>query len=481
MSCSRRTYLPDPNLLGGGLPTIPTDPNDWEGMRRLLDEIKNQLEGKPSNATPPGVIQNFVATTLSGGTLLTWDKQQNTPHYIIFRGVTNNFSQSKAVIIIASDSPAGSQFFDPCGQEAAGTRIYYWVQGWNQGGGGPLSITFADMVDCGGGFDSSDCSSADCDFLYGEPPPPTGAIVNAADARVVSSPDSDFVTLSEITTPIAIYGPIEIVRSLENTAGQAATFRLYINDILVDERAHTFTASASVGRGITLGWRAPGDVGVDGNAVGIDYADFSAGTYNDVNVDDVARHKHMPLALVPNKIRIDMKATAATVSSTYTAFYRYHPVAVGNPTIWTGQVRSYRATRSLAASPTGSLDSVYVSTLNITTPGQMIGLAFGRITSAVVGSAVVGVQLKINGAIWDTFETSVSAANTEYSLFGTTPPFGAKSALDGDGGNNLHNIDSYLLLPSVRFNTFEMLTKFVSRSGGTTTATARVFALIAPV
>jgi hypothetical protein len=108
----------------------------------------------------------------------------------------------------------------------------------------------------------------------------------------------------------------------------------------------------------------------------------------------------------------------------------------------------------------------------------LIGLAHGRITAAVVGSAVVGVRLKINGQTWDTFENTVSAANVERQIFGTTLAYGANSNLDID---TAHIQDSFLLMPSVRFSTLEMLTKFVSRSGGTTTATARVFALVAPI
>lgn len=172
MSCDRRTYLPTPNLLSPSLPSIPTNPEDWDGMRRLLEEIKNQLEGAPTNATPPGVIQNLIATPKSGGILLTWDKLPGVPHYTVSRGVSNNFSQARTLTIIASDTQAGSMFFDPCGQEAAGTRIFYWVQGWGAGGPSPLAITFADMIDCAGGscssdsFGSSDCSSGDCDFMY---------------------------------------------------------------------------------------------------------------------------------------------------------------------------------------------------------------------------------------------------------------------------------------------------------------------------
>lgn len=170
MTCEiPRTYLPTPQLLntGDSLPTVPTNPNDWDGMRRLLEAIRQSLGGSSTaqNTTSAPQVTNFVATTKAGGTLLTWDFNLNGGYYILYRGTSNDLSAAYTMGIVTEGNTRRGQFLDACGQEAAGTTIYYWLQPYTLGGiPGPVSIAVKASVSCGGATNYSE------DFRRGDQP-----------------------------------------------------------------------------------------------------------------------------------------------------------------------------------------------------------------------------------------------------------------------------------------------------------------------
>ncbi len=175
MTCEiPRTYLPTPQLLntGDSLPTVPTNPNDWDGMRRLLEAIRQSLGGTSGaqNTTAAPQVTNFVATSKTGGTLLTWDFNLNGGYYIIYRGTSNDLSAAFTCGIITEGNTRRGQFLDPCGQETAGTIIYYWIQPFTLGGiPGAMSFTTKACVDCAASTTFTDSLiGADQPFLVGD-------------------------------------------------------------------------------------------------------------------------------------------------------------------------------------------------------------------------------------------------------------------------------------------------------------------------
>ena len=155
MTCEiPRTYLPVPQLLntGDSLPSVPTNPNDWDGMRRLLEAIRQSVGGSSTaqNTTAPPQVTNFVATSKLGGTLLTWDFNLNGGYYILYRGTSNDLRNAYTMGLITEGNTRRGQFIDPCGQDTAGTIIYYWIQPFTLGGvPGALTSTNKACVSCG--------------------------------------------------------------------------------------------------------------------------------------------------------------------------------------------------------------------------------------------------------------------------------------------------------------------------------------------
>lgn len=141
MSCSRRTYLPDPDLTGGGLPSVPTSPNNWGGIVELLQSICGTLENPEAQAPTPGPVPNFALTTYTGGVALTWDSARDvfssgsrSGAYILYKGETNDFSQAKALVTPHQKNARSFRWFDKWGQAPTGTQRFYWVRALNQKG-----------------------------------------------------------------------------------------------------------------------------------------------------------------------------------------------------------------------------------------------------------------------------------------------------------------------------------------------------------
>jgi hypothetical protein len=170
MTCEvPRTYIPVPQLLntGDSLPTVPTSLNDWDGMRRLLEAIRQSLGGtsQSTNTTVPAQVKNFTATAKAGGTLLTWDFLLNGGYYLLYRNTSNDLSSAYTMGIITEGNTRRGQFLDPCGQDAAGVLIYYWIQPYSLGGiPGAFSLATKASVGCQGVTSFSDT------FIRGDQP-----------------------------------------------------------------------------------------------------------------------------------------------------------------------------------------------------------------------------------------------------------------------------------------------------------------------
>jgi hypothetical protein len=300
---------------------------------------------------------------------------------------------------------------------------------------------------------------------WGDIPPSTGPFENRVGSRVVTTTDANFVTVLDITTPFAVWGPIMAFRNANATGSQAATFRLYINDILVDERAHTWTADGTNRRAICLGWRAPGDPGVDNTfTAGVDLADFVLINWNGLNGVNTARM--VPMTCAPNKIRVDMKATAITVSNTFGAAADGYQIAKGSANYWTEQVKSYRSS------------AVNVNSGGFTTVGTISGtnlqLMGGIILShAMTNALTYSYRITIDGHVSTNIHTGSSAGGTQ-TLYMKLTPFGGDdvlfhTAIPTQHTTDLRVADTQLNIPSIVFNTLEVSVRRDSGSGGTNT------------
>lgn len=139
MSCERRTYLSTPNLIGGSLPNVPTDPNDWNGLINFLSATCRVINNPVSEMPTPGPVPNFALEILPGGVALTWTAATNVVTttspagaYILYRHNTNDWSLARALVTPHNRSLRAFRFFDKWGQADPGTPRYYWVQAVNQ-------------------------------------------------------------------------------------------------------------------------------------------------------------------------------------------------------------------------------------------------------------------------------------------------------------------------------------------------------------
>lgn len=315
---------------------------------------------------------------------------------------------------------------------------------------------------------------------YGTVPIPSGELLFTDTTRTVAAVDPDYVTLVDIPSPIALYGTVIIYRAPTANSGQQASFRLFLNDILVDERTHTFTSDGVNGRSICLGLRGPGQPPSDGEWLGQDMADFAgASTWNAASTDDTVRFKSIPFTLAPNKFRVEMKMLAATVSSTFHVLLRYHPILKGNSKIWAGQIKTCYGSRPSV----GTNDANYVTFLTVNGPCQVIGLVHCRAGVSVVGVANAQFKLIVDGVEWVSENralNNVSAANSESCILGATPGMGQLIDLDSDS-NSYVIADNYLCAPSFRFkNSLVVQSKRTGLSGSELEYTTAVV-LVAPL
>lgn len=158
MACiEKRTYLPVPQLIGTNIPPVPTDPGNWQGIATFLNAVKQTLAGEPPNQVKPGKVTNFVSTVKLSGNLLTWDPEPISEYYILYRGLSNDFTKAFAIAVISRGSGLNFSFFDACGQDADGTVLFYWIQPYTGFAvAGPLSFTLGVSSECCSGTGCAD-------------------------------------------------------------------------------------------------------------------------------------------------------------------------------------------------------------------------------------------------------------------------------------------------------------------------------------
>lgn len=137
--CDRRTYIQAPDLTGGGLPEVPTDPNDWNGLIDFLTSVCGTINNPESEMPIPGPVPNFALEELPGGVALTWTEAANVVRtgprsgaYILYRHSTNDWNLSKALVTPHNKTATAFRWFDKWGQADPGTQRFYWVQAINQ-------------------------------------------------------------------------------------------------------------------------------------------------------------------------------------------------------------------------------------------------------------------------------------------------------------------------------------------------------------
>lgn len=167
MGCNPpRNYLRAPVGVGLSLPDIPTNPNDWQGIQRILTQLRDSMGGNPENQTVPGAVQNFAVENRPSGNLLTWDRGPHEDFYVLYRGDSNDFTKARSIGYVAAGNGFAAQWYDACGQNQDGESIYYWIHAWNSGGYGPMSLTVGVAQPCQ--CDSDSCESCEsCDSSAG--------------------------------------------------------------------------------------------------------------------------------------------------------------------------------------------------------------------------------------------------------------------------------------------------------------------------
>jgi hypothetical protein len=286
--------------------------------------------------------------------------------------------------------------------------------------------------------------------------------------RLITGTDSNFVTLFEQTTPVAIYSPIVCYRNAGANAGQACTFRLYINDVLVDERAHTFTSDGANKRAIHLGWRAPGDAGVDNTpTVAVDLADIALPSWNALTAVNTSKMIHLSCA--PQKIRIDMKVTAASVNSTYGTYFVGHGISKGSPQYWS-QVVSLR-TGAATQNGTSYADVATISGTNLQLMGGLILRWDGTGAASHTARLIIDNNTSLN------VYAGIGSASPG-TVFARLTPIGINSALPG-GPPFVHTApvgnEALWNFPNFFFTNLKVQTK--RDSGASSGNTFRVYAI----
>lgn len=131
-----RTYIPEPALKTNTMPDVPIHPSDVvQFLQTLSDRITRP------QIPLPGLVQNFVGRTTSGGLLLKWDKEPNSFSYAIYRANTNNFVDTARIIMVIYQGGFEHQsWFDKYWQDTSAAPRYYWIHGYNNAGQpGPMS------------------------------------------------------------------------------------------------------------------------------------------------------------------------------------------------------------------------------------------------------------------------------------------------------------------------------------------------------
>lgn len=126
-----RTYIPEPDLTGSSLPSVPLS-NDFAALRIFLQSIVDIIEKPEAQLTTPGIVENFTGTLHNGGIMLKWDAEPNSFGYVIYRGNTAVLSDARAISVIYDGSFHLQDWFDRYGQDIASAPRYYWINGYNK-------------------------------------------------------------------------------------------------------------------------------------------------------------------------------------------------------------------------------------------------------------------------------------------------------------------------------------------------------------
>lgn len=161
MACIDRNYQ-QPGTAIEPVPDVPTDPNDWASMQRLLQRLwvdaqraatlaaipNTLLQGSSPGTPQTGVLPapTTLVATGNGPIALSWDAfpaayTDQFSYYKIYRGIVNNITLVSPVATINA-----TRFLDSDIVVAA--TYYYWVSGVTKDGregipAGPVSASFA--------------------------------------------------------------------------------------------------------------------------------------------------------------------------------------------------------------------------------------------------------------------------------------------------------------------------------------------------
>lgn len=173
MACNLREYITNQNA-AAGLPSVPTSPDDFGGIQRLLESLRNQvnsiitggqtgapvIQGADPNAPDTGVLPTPTTLVLTTSGLsplsLSWDVYPDRyasvfSYFKVYRNLINSYRTSSVV----ATTPA-TRFVDS--GIATGTAYYYWITAvTNDGRESPASDVASGTFN---GFDATDLDVA---------------------------------------------------------------------------------------------------------------------------------------------------------------------------------------------------------------------------------------------------------------------------------------------------------------------------------
>lgn len=305
-------------------------------------------------------------------------------------------------------------------------------------------------------------------YLLNVPYPLTDGSINEV-TRTISGTDSDYVDLIDLTVPHAVFGGIYVLRNANATAGQVVSYRVYVDDVLVDERSITWPSDGANTRVAKLLLRAPGSVTVANSTqtkVGGDT--FTAGTYARRDLADQLLGHHNAFSFAPKKLKVQMKGTTITVSNTFrTRVYSYQ-CAIGG-TYWSDLVNSTRGDRSRVG--TIAADGAFTDLISVSGPGQLMSPAFIRQTVNSGTIAAADYRILVDGFVIKTVTTAPGSA-TQWVVL--SPEVFANPFIDATDPSPLYrDNDRFPSWPGPRFASSMKVQHKAGANGSTQTTSVR--------
>lgn len=129
MSFQDRRYRQPPDYRQDPTPSLPTDANDWLGLRRFLEVVRETLFKETKiNDLPPTSPTGVALTALAGGNLIQWEiNPATTAYYVVYRNTTRDLLTAMDLGTVHVGLTKEATFLDNKRTAAAGVAFIYWI------------------------------------------------------------------------------------------------------------------------------------------------------------------------------------------------------------------------------------------------------------------------------------------------------------------------------------------------------------------